>query len=62
MGGYRHFKSEYRMDKILLEFNLLSTLLVLQKVVYLIRQNEPNKFPLLLNCLVYDFLFSSILS
>ena len=50
------------MDKILLEFHLLSTLLVLQKVVYLIRQNEPNKFPLLLNCLVYDFLFSSILS
>ena len=34
------------MDKILLEFRLLSTLLVLQKVVYLFRQNQDNKFPL----------------
>ena len=40
------------MEKILLEFRLLSTLLVPEKVVYLI--------PLLLHCLVNDFLFSSI--
>ena len=43
------------MDKMLLfVFSLLSTLLVLQKVVYLSRQNEDHKSPLLLHCLVYS--------
>ena len=40
------------MDKVLLKFRLLSTLHVLQKVVYLIRQNYDNQSPLSLVCLV----------
>ena len=45
-------KGEYFIDEILLEFRLLSTLLVLQKVVYLIRQNK------ILNLCFLTFLFS----
>jgi len=43
------------MDKILLKFRLLSTLLVLQKVVHLIRQNLDNQSLLSLFFLVYGF-------
>ena len=44
------------VDKILLKFTSLSNLLVLQKVVYLIRQlTEENDSPLFLLCLAYGF-------
>ena len=56
-------KGDYFQGKILLKFHLLSTLHVLQKVVYVIRQNKDNQSPLS-GCFAQfkAFLFSRIFS
>ena len=48
-GGIKGFSCLIKksiMDKILLKFHLLSTLIVFQKVVYLIGHNLDNQSPL----------------